>query len=126
MKNLPAALAVATLVLACAAARADDSKDLAMRTLAARSGCVACHTVEAGKPGPDGGKPIGPPWQDVAKRYRGQSDAQDKLVKTVLQGSNPYYAHWKDKVSGFAMPPNAVAISEADAKALVGWILKLP
>ncbi len=49
----------------------------------------------------------------------------DALTLTVMKGSNPYESHWKGKVSGLAMPPNAVAIKEADAKKLVGWILAL-
>ena len=52
--------------------------------------------------------------------------AQDQLTRTVMTGSNPYSSHWKGKVSGLAMPPNAVAISQADASKLVGWILNLP
>ena len=48
-----------------------------------------------------------------------------KLTQTVMAGSNPYKSHWKDKVSGLAMPPNAVAIKAADARALVKWILAL-
>ena len=55
-------------------------------------------------------------------RLRG---AADTLAKTVQAGSNPYESHWKGKVSGLAMPPNKVAISEADTKKLVAWILKL-
>ena len=43
----------------------------------------------------------------------------------MLTGSNPYESHWKGKVSGLAMPPNAVAIKEPDAKQLVQWILSL-
>jgi len=42
-----------------------------------------------------------------------------------MTGSNPYASHWKGKVSGLAMPPNEVAISEGDARKLVGWILTL-
>lgn len=51
--------------------------------------------------------------------------AQDQLTRTVMTGSNPYSSHWKGKVSGLAIPPNEVAIKEADARQLVGWILKL-
>jgi cytochrome c len=120
---------IGLLTLACTAfagtALADERLDDQMRALAARSGCTACHSVEAGKPGPNGTAPIGPAWHDVAVRYRGRSGAADGLVQTVLHGSNPYYAHWKDKVSGYAMPPNAVAINEADARKLVKWILAL-
>ena len=42
-----------------------------------------------------------------------------------MTGSNPYESHWKGKVSGLAMPPNKVAITEPDARKLVNWILSL-
>jgi cytochrome c len=44
----------------------------------------------------------------------------------VLKGSSPYESHWKGQASGLAMPPNTVAIKDADARELVGWILALP
>lgn len=104
---------------------AQSAKDKEMTQLASKSGCFTCHSVEPGKPGPEGLPPIGPAWKDVAARYSGQKDAKDKLVRLVLEGSNPYGSHWKGKVSGLAMPPNAVAITEPDAKKLVSWILAL-
>ena len=42
-----------------------------------------------------------------------------------MSGSSLYASHWKGQVSGVAMPPNAVAITEPDARALVSWILTL-
>jgi cytochrome c len=119
------AAALLALTMITGAAWADAAHDEKMRHLAAVSGCLACHSVESGKSGPDGLAPIGPPWQDVAQRYAGQKDAATKLTRTVLQGNNPYESHWKDKVSGIAMPPNKVAISPADARRLVDWILAL-
>lgn len=117
---------VAMLVFAVqGSALADGKLDMEMKRLAATSGCVACHSVESGKPGPAGGAPIGPAWQDVAARYKGQDGISEKLLRTVMEGSNPYASHWKGKVSGLAMPPNAVAIQEADARKLVAWILSL-
>lgn len=117
---------VAVLVFAAqGSAWADAKLDVAMKQLAAASGCVACHSIESGKPGPAGVAPIGPAWQDVAARYKGQEGVSEKLLKTVMEGSNPYASHWKGKVSGLAMPPNAVAIQEADARKLVQWILDL-
>jgi cytochrome c len=104
-------------------ARAAD--DAAMLALAADSGCLACHRVESGARGPDGRPPVGPAWRDVAARYRDQRDAAETLTATILGGSNPYQSHWNGKASGLAMPPNAVAIREADAKKLVDWILSL-
>ena len=125
MKN-PACPTLAALLLALAAAlpaQAAD-KDAANLKLANHSGCMTCHHIEPGATGPDGLPPIGPAWQDVSAKYKGQKDAVDKLTRTVRTGS-PYESHWKGKVSGLAMPPNAVAIKEADAKQLVKWILSL-
>ncbi|MCA6217291.1 c-type cytochrome [Ideonella sp. B7] len=122
-------LLAAALPLALAAtqpALAADNNDAVMKALATHSGCFTCHHVEPGSKGPDGMAPIGPDWQDVADKYRGNPDALDALTHTVMTGSNPYASHWKGRVSGLAMPPNAVAVSEADARRLVQWILSLP
>jgi cytochrome c len=99
--------------------------DAAMLKLATSSGCMTCHHIETGAKGPNGLPPIGPAWREVAAKYRGQAGAQQQLTATVLAGSSPYESHWKDKVSGLSMPPNKVAISEANAAQLVQWILSL-
>ena len=126
MKTLPLIALSATLAVALAGgAWADDKKHGAMLKLATNSGCMTCHHLDTGGKGPDGLPPIGPAWKDVAAKYKGKKDAADALVKTVQAGSNPYDSHWKGKVSGLAMPPNKVAISEADTRKLVAWILKL-
>ena len=104
---------------------ADAKKDTEMLKLATASGCMTCHSIEAGKPGPDGLKPIGPPWSEVAKQYKGKPGATEFLTRVVLEGSSPYSSHWKGKVSGLSMPPNAVAITEGNARLLVNWILAL-
>jgi cytochrome c len=113
------------LSIAATSVMADAKLDGQMTKLATDAGCLTCHSIESGKKGPNGMLPIGPAWQDVSLRYKGQKGAGDKLLRTVLEGSSPYNNHWKDKVSGVAMPPNAVAIKEADAKQLVAWILNL-
>ncbi len=106
-------------------AQADPRQDEAMIKLATNSGCLTCHGVDAAKPGPDGLAPVGPAWSDVAAQYAGKPGAAEFLTRVVLEGSNPYSSHWKGKVSGLAMPPNAVAISETDARSLVFWILAM-
>lgn len=115
---------VVSLGLASPLALADAATDAAMLKLASTSGCMTCHSVEPGNR-EDGGVPIGPAWREVSAKYKGNADAMKQLKQTVLQGSNPYSSHWKGKVSGLAMPPNEVAISEADTSKLVGWILSL-
>ncbi len=121
---IPLLTALLTAVALTGTARA-DSKDETMLKLASTSGCMTCHHVEPGVKGPDGMAPIGPAWRDVPAKYQGQKGVDAKLTQTVMAGSNPYESHWKGKVSGLAMPPNAVAIKQADAKALVKWILAL-
>lgn len=106
-------------------ALADAKNDTEMKKLATASGCMTCHSIESGKPGPNGLDPIGPAWTDVAKQYKGKPGASDFLTRVILEGSNPYSSHWKGKVSGLAMPPNAVAITEVNARRLVTWILAL-
>lgn len=108
-----------------ALAEQEISQDVEMLNLAQKSGCVTCHSIAAGGKGPNGLKPIGPPWQKVAEKYKGQAKALDNLTQVVLKGSSPYESHWKGEVSGFAMPPNSVVLSEDQAKQLVGWILHL-
>ncbi len=106
-------------------AMADPKLDAQMVNLASGAGCFTCHSIESGKPGPNGLAPIGPAWQDVGARYHGVPNAKKTLLRAVMDGTNPYASHWKNKVSGIAMPPNAVAIKQADAKKLVEWILNL-
>jgi cytochrome c len=116
-------------VLACSMlsplAFADAKNDTEMLKLATTSGCMTCHSIESGKPGPNGMQPIGPAWNDVANQYKGKPGASEFLTRVVLEGSNPYSSHWKGKVSGLSMPPNAVAITEGNARKLVNWILAL-
>ncbi|MDD3354250.1 c-type cytochrome [Zoogloea sp.] len=116
-----ALLAGLTLMASTASAGVDED----MKGLASKSGCFTCHSIEAGAKGPNGMAPIGPAWQDVARMYKGKPGADTFLTRVVLEGSNPYGSHWKDKVSGLAMPPNNVAIKEADALKLVRWILAM-
>ncbi len=123
MVRTPTLIALAAVWLSGSALAAGN--DDAMVKLATNSGCMTCHHIEPGAKGPDGMAPIGPAWKDVAAKYAGQKGAQKTLTATVLAGSNPYESHWKGKVSGLAMPPNKVAITEADAGKLVGWILGL-
>lgn len=110
---------------AASVASADPRQDEAMIKLATQSGCTTCHGIDEAKPGPEGLKPIGPAWVDVAGQYAGKPGASEFLTRIVLEGSNPYSSHWKGQVSGLAMPPNAVAITEGDARLLVSWILAL-
>jgi cytochrome c551/c552/cytochrome c553 len=77
------------------------------KTLAERSGCLACHGVNA--------KVIGPGLQDIAAKYRGDSDAQARLAAKVKSGGQGVWG-------AIPMPANN-HIQDEDVRALVKWIL---
>ena len=80
----------------------------ANQTLAQDKGCLNCHQVNA--------KLVGPPYKTVAKKYRKDPGAEDRLVKKVLEGS---FGTWGQ----VPMPANQV--TEAEARTLVKWVLAL-
>jgi cytochrome c len=97
-----AALAASFALLAAAT---PASADLA---LAKARGCTACHDVEK--------KLIGPPYKEVAKKYKGDKEASAKLQASVLKGST-------GKWGAVPMPPNK--LTDDEAKKLVAWVLSL-
>jgi cytochrome c len=77
--------------------------------LAQKKNCMACHAVDK--------KVVGPAYQDVAAKYAGQKDAVDKLAQKVIKGGAGVWGP-------VPMPANT-AVSDAEAKQLVTWILSL-
>lgn len=98
-----------------------------MREMMRDRGCYLCHSVEPRAPRAEASPPYGPAWREIARKYKGREGAEDLLIRIVLQGTDPAASggHWKGKAAGGAMAPNAVEISEADARKLVRWILSL-
>ncbi|HSS70457.1 MAG TPA: c-type cytochrome [Casimicrobiaceae bacterium] len=111
----PAPAAPAAQPPAAAAAKAPAGApgaplDMASATaLMQKDGCAACHGVDK--------KIVGPAYQDVAAKYKGDKDAAGKLVQKVKAGGSGVWG-------SVPMPPNA-QVSDADIKALVSWILTL-
>jgi cytochrome c len=98
------ALTLATLALATTALPA-----LAQEALMQKNGCNACHTVDK--------KLVGPSYNEVAAKYRGNPKAEALLIDKVKKGG---VGTWGQ----VPMPPNAQAKDE-DVKTLVKWILAL-
>lgn len=86
---------------------AASSPALANLALAQKHNCTACHAVDK--------KLVGPAYQEVAKKYAGQKDAEASLIKSVKTGSS-------GKWGQVPMPPNP-GPSDAETKTLVQWIL---
>lgn len=80
----------------------------ANQALAQKSGCLACHAVDQ--------KILGPAYKDVAKKYKGQADAEAKLVAKVKKGGSGVWG-------AIPMPPMSPQIKDEDIKTLVKWVL---
>jgi cytochrome c551/c552 len=78
-----------------------------MLDLAKRKACLACHRVDQ--------KHLGPSFQEVAARYKGRPEAAAQLVEKVRRGGGGAWGP-------IPMPPHP-DLAEADARALVRWIL---
>ena len=98
MKFALAGLASVLLVIGNAEAALDMAAAEAMMK---KDGCAACHAVDK--------KIIGPSYPEVAAKYKGQADAEAKLV---------------DKLSKAQGHP-AVKASPDDLKGLVKWVLSM-
>lgn len=71
------------------------------------NGCTACHEITERK--------IGPGWREIAAKYAGDAGAETRLLAKVKTGS---IGNW-----GSIPMPAQSALKEADARALVQWIL---
>lgn len=78
--------------------------------LVTSSDCLGCHKVAE--------KLQGPAYIDVAKKYAGQPGIEDTLAQHIIKG---HVGTWGQ----IQMTPHA-NLSEADAKAMVAYILSTP
>ena len=79
----------------------------ASKELAQKNACMACHAMDK--------KMVGPSFQDVAKKYSGQKDAEAMLAASIKKGGS-------GKWGPIPMPAQS-ALSEADAATLSAWVL---
>ena len=94
MKSMLIAAVTALGLAATGAANASEA-------LAKSDGCLNCHAVDT--------KKVGPSFKDVAAKYKGQADAEAKIVAKLKAGSGH----------------PATKASDADAKAIVKWVLSM-
>jgi len=101
---LAAALAAVSFSLPAHAVDAD-----AAQALAKKSNCMKCHAVSAKKEGPS--------FKETAAKYKGQADAEQKLVTHLT--TNP-----KIKVDGKEEEHESLKTkNDAEVKNVVQWIL---
>ncbi len=83
------------------------------KALAKKSGCFACHAATFDR------FVIGPPWNEVGKKYKGDPSAHDNLIKWVHTGGT---GRWGSAV----MPPYSPRVSDSEIEQLVDFVLSLP
>lgn len=102
-------LAALTGIGVCAGGGAQAADAKAAEDLLKKNACTACHAIDK--------KMVGPAYKDVAAKYRGQKDAEAKLAEKVKKGGTGVWGP-------IPMPPNA-AVSDADIKTMIAYILSL-
>jgi len=106
-KILVAVVAVGSALIVSGAYAAPDAAKA--KQLAQKYNCLACHAIDK--------KLVGPSYDDVAKKYKGDAGAEAKLIAKVKAGGSGVWGQ-------IPMPPNNVP--DADVKTMVEWILSLP
>lgn len=95
----------AAALLACGGAMALDAA--AAKALAAKSACLACHAADK--------KVVGPAYQEVAAKHKGQADAVAKVAARIKSGGSGLYGP-------VPMPPQA-SLKDDELKLLAEWVL---
>ncbi|HVE51159.1 MAG TPA: c-type cytochrome [Casimicrobiaceae bacterium] len=103
MRRFAIPMAVA-LAFAAGSAQAQSADDLLKK-----HGCTACHSVDK--------KLVGPAYNDVAAKYKGDAKAPVYLMDKVKKGGVNVWGP-------VPMPPNA-AVPDADIKTMVTYIMGL-
>jgi cytochrome c len=102
--KIAAVVIAAAGLLAAGVVGADAGEDLIKK-----SGCTACHSNDK--------KIVGPPYNDVAAKYKGDAGAAAKLADKVKKGGSGVWGP-------VPMPPNP-AVKDDDLKTMIAYILAL-
>ena len=95
--------------VAAGLAFAGNSMSAEMPAVAKKNGCSVCHSIDK--------KLVGPAWQAVADKYKGDASAAGKLSTKMVKGGGGVW--------GPIPMPATPKLTEADNKELVTFILGL-
>jgi len=100
---------IANIVAAAGLMIAGSAMAVDMPDVAKKYGCTNCHKIDK--------KMVGPAWQDVASKYKGDAEAKAKLSTSIVKGSK---GTW-----GAVPMPATAKISDPEVSELVTFILGL-
>lgn len=107
-KTVIAVSASVVLGLGMSNAQAGDGKAAAQQL-----GCTACHAATT--------KLVGPSYQAVAERYKGDEGKILATVKSNVKSGGS--GNWTKVTGGTPMPPQPQAVGKTEKlKAIAGWI----
>ncbi|MBT3044720.1 MAG: hypothetical protein ABW134_17190 [Candidatus Thiodiazotropha endolucinida] len=92
-----------------------------MLTLSTVSGCTICHRMDPVNVSRV--IPLAPSFREVAAHYQDRPGNKDRLLESILQGTQGNQKIWQN-VNMLYMPPN-VALKREDGVKLIEWILSL-
>jgi len=102
-------ISIAALFAALALAGPGNAQGAAAPPVMKKSGCANCHSLDK--------KKVGPSYKETAAKYKGNADAEAKLVTHLT--TSP-----KVMVDGKEEPHSSLkTTNDADVKAVVAWIL---
>jgi len=116
MKRLPslrpACAGVFFAVAFAMSGHASAADEEAAKALARQNNCFKCHGVDK--------KKDGPAWREVAAKYKGKADAEQRLITHITSGEKAKFpdGHEEDHKIVKAQDPSEI-------KNLVDWILSL-
>jgi cytochrome c551/c552 len=85
----------------------EGESDIDVQALLASNTCLACHAIDK--------KVVGPSFQEVAARYRGDANASTEVAESIQSGG-------QGKWGQIAMPPMS-GLSVGQARALADFVL---
>ena len=104
-------VAAAIALLVSASAFADIDADAAKK-LARKNDCFKCHAVDKEKDGPS--------YKKVAEKYRGKTDAEEKLIDRITSGKKAKFP------AGHEDEHKIIGTQDmGEIRNLVSWILSL-
>jgi cytochrome c len=98
-------------VALCAGTAAFAADEEAARAVARQNNCFKCHGVDK--------KKDGPAWREVAAKYKGKPEAEERLTKHLTTGEKAKFP------DGHEEDHKVIKADPAETKNLVQWILSL-
>jgi cytochrome c len=101
---------VSALISTFAFANSADSQNINAQELAKKNACLSCHAVDK--------KIIGPPFTEIAKKYRNNPSASTYLISRVRNGGSGVWGV-------VAMPANR-NVDQGELEKIIQWVLTQP